>query len=393
MVLDSAPVAVLVAGALACVGVASRGDRRRPASLCFAAALAVAAGRELLGAEAADSALAAAGALVFAGIAALVVSRTGRPTLLSWLDAAMAVSSVGALAVSAGATHSAVIAVGGVAGGLALSRWRVSPALAGASLGLLLLGAGGPATALAAVPLVVAAFLREPFAGPGPEFNPVVLAAVLIFASISLTLLTAGQFMDLPPVAAVLAIVTVLAGMARAGLTVVQRLDESHRQAITDDLTGLGNRRHLLDQLQHSIEAAGGSGGELALLLIDLDGFKELNDALGHAAGDEVLRHVAEVLAQALRTEDLASRWGGEEFLVLLPDVSAEGAAVTAERLRAAIAAAPGAAGAPQVTASFGWATWNGAESVEALVARADDALYAAKGAGRNRVAAAAPVA
>ena len=88
-----------------------------------------------------------------------------------------------------------------------------------------------------------------------------------------------GQFVSLPPVAATLATVTVLTGMARAGLTIVDRLRASERYAVTDDLTGLGNRRHLLSRLGQAIAE---NEGEVALLLIDLDDFKELNDTLGH---------------------------------------------------------------------------------------------------------------
>jgi two-component system cell cycle response regulator len=171
-----------------------------------------------------------------------------------------------------------------------------------------------------------------------------------------------------------------------------RRNAELEELAKTDVLTGLANRRHAQAALQATIASARRHRREVSVVLLDIDRFKAVNDALGHAAGDEVLRHVAGLLADELRTEDLASRWGGEEFLVLLPDVPATGAATTAERLREAIASAPGAPGAPQVTASFGWATWDGAESVEALVARADDALYVAKGGGRNRVAAAIAV-
>ena len=127
------------------------------------------------------------------------------------------------------------------------------------------------------------------------------LTAILSFATISLALLTVGQFVSLPPVAAVLAIVTVLTGMARAGLTVVERLHASHRQAVTDDLTGLGNRRQLIDRLVRRLERAEASGTEVALLLVDLDGFKELNDTLGHHAGDQVLRQIGPRLDHLLR--------------------------------------------------------------------------------------------
>ena len=96
------------------------------------------------------------------------------------------------------------------------------------------------------------------------------------------------------------------------------RLRESHRQAITDDLTGLGNRRHLVDRLGAAIESAAARDGQLALLLVDLDGFKELNDTLGHSAGDEVLRQIGPRLSQILREQDTLARLGGDEFAVVL---------------------------------------------------------------------------
>ena len=125
------------------------------------------------------------------------------------------------------------------------------------------------------------------------------------------------------------------------------------------------------------------------MVVVDVDRFKAVNDTFGHAVGDAVLRAVAVRLLTDLRDEDLAARWGGEEFLLMLPDIG--DAAAVAERLRAAVAAEPVRAEEQTVpvTASFGWATWDGGESAEALVARADAALYEAKQAGRDRVVAA----
>jgi diguanylate cyclase (GGDEF)-like protein len=160
--------------------------------------------------------------------------------------------------------------------------------------------------------------------------------------------------------------------------------------ARTDVLTGLANRRHADDVLRQTIAAARRHSRELCAVLVDIDRFKSVNDVHGHAAGDAVLRTVAARLTDGLREEDLASRWGGEEFLLLLPD--AGDAAGVCERLRASIADAPVrlADGVPvAVTASFGWAGWGGSETAETLVARADTALYAAKDGGRDRVVAA----
>src|SRR5690606_23545366 len=105
---------------------------------------------------------------------------------------------------------------------------------------------------LAIVGFAAAVWLIEPLAGPGRAFSPVVLAAILAYMATALTLLVVGQFVSLPPVAATLATVTTLTGMARAGVTIVDRLRASERDAITDDLTGLGNRRHLVARLEEA---------------------------------------------------------------------------------------------------------------------------------------------
>src|SRR4051794_20429546 len=381
MVLDTAAGAALACGALSCAALAALDRRRRAAALAFAAALACAAGRELAASRGGTWLSVAAVGFAFAGVAALVLVRFGRPDRLSWLDAAMGASSVGALASSVGAPASAAVAAAGVAAGLAVSRWRFSPALACAVAGLALLGVRGPLTALAAVPLFAAAFLYERRAAPGPAFNPVVLAAVLAFATTALILLTVGQFVSLSPVAAVLAIVTVLAGMARAGLTIVERLRESDRQATTDELTGLGNRRHLLDRLDASIEAAGAGGTELALLLIDLDGFKDLNDTLGHHAGDEVLRELGPRLRVLLREDDTLARLGGDEFAVVLHPGDEASASVAGLRLRAALERPFHVGGMEvQIDASVGIALFpEHAADAPGLLQRADVAMYEAK--------------
>jgi two-component system cell cycle response regulator len=125
----------------------------------------------------------------------------------------------------------------------------------------------------------------------------------------------------------------------------------------------------------------------MSAVLVDIDRFKSVNDGHGHAAGDAVLREVAVRLTAGLREEDVAARWGGEEFLLLLPD--SPDATVVCERLRASIADRPiNVHGLLElhVSASFGWAPWTGEETGEALVGRADVALYAAKAEGRNRV-------
>jgi len=165
---------------------------------------------------------------------------------------------------------------------------------------------------------------------------------------------------------------------------------ELEKLARTDMLTGLANRRHADDVLRATVASARRHDRRLSVALLDIDHFKSVNDRFGHAAGDAVLREVGLRLAGELREEDVAARWGGEEFLLLLPDTP-EGA-TTCERLRTAIADTPVLVGddvVVPVTASFGWATWIPGEDPEALVARADRALYAAKASGRDRVVAA----
>jgi len=185
-----------------------------------------------------------------------------------------------------------------------------------------------------------------------------------------------------------------LVARIRTALRLRSLLDELARRnaeleqlARTDVLTGLANRRHADDVLRATIASARRHGRTLSAVLVDIDRFKSVNDIHGHAAGDAVLREIALRLADGLREEDLAARWGGEEFLLLLPD--SPDAAVVCERLRAAIADRPvNVHGLLElhVSASFGWAPWSGEETGEALVGRADVALYAAKAGGRDRV-------
>jgi two-component system cell cycle response regulator len=167
------------------------------------------------------------------------------------------------------------------------------------------------------------------------------------------------------------------------------RLRNAELDAISrvDPLTGLYNRRHLAEHLASSASASRRHRHPLSIVLFDLDHFKSVNDHHGHAAGDAVLREFAARLRSNLRVEDVAARWGGEEFLVLLPMTDRKGAAAFADRIRAALSAEPFDLGNGQtgtVTVSAGSAT-SGAEDVEVLVQQADEALYAAKAAGRDR--------
>jgi diguanylate cyclase (GGDEF)-like protein len=166
------------------------------------------------------------------------------------------------------------------------------------------------------------------------------------------------------------------------------------RQALVDGLTGLANRRAAAAALHAEAAQSERLETPLSIVLADLDGFKDVNDEHGHAVGDEVLRAFADVLRETVRESDVAGRWGGEEFLLLLPGADLDGAAQFAERVRAGLAmrripSAPDL----RVTASFGVAEYAGESNSEQLVAAADSALYRAKRGGKDRVERAVPAA
>lgn len=165
---------------------------------------------------------------------------------------------------------------------------------------------------------------------------------------------------------------------------------EMEQLAARDQLTGLASRRAGFDRLGMEFRRAERYGRPLAVLMADLDHFKAVNDAHGHLFGDHVLATVAHILAANVRQSDLVIRYGGEEFLVLLPETSEADAATVAEKLRASVAADPIEQGglAVQMTVSIGVGAVPAlhAADPEALVASADTALYEAKRAGRDRV-------
>ncbi|MGW6128408.1 diguanylate cyclase [Cellulomonas sp. NPDC055163] len=169
------------------------------------------------------------------------------------------------------------------------------------------------------------------------------------------------------------------AGLALSRAAVVHEL---RRAARTDGLTGVLNRRAFDDTLRRELSRSERSGAPLAVVLVDLDHFKRVNDEHGHAEGDRTLRAAARALQSAARTSDLVARYGGEEFAVILPDTTAAQAMEAAERYRAAVARADTAV---RVTCSLGVAGIDGATSVEQVLARADGALYEAKAQGRDR--------
>jgi diguanylate cyclase (GGDEF)-like protein len=175
-----------------------------------------------------------------------------------------------------------------------------------------------------------------------------------------------------------------------------ERYVETHRLAVvlrsfaeTDFLTGVANRRALTQALEREIARCERRDASLGVLLLDVDHFKDVNDRLGHEEGDRALRRVAFLMDVSRRRADLFGRWGGEEFLLVAPDLDLAGARAAAERLRGIIEDSSRDSRAP-LTASFGVAEYVPGDTVASLVKRADHALRQAKQAGRNRVEACA---
>jgi diguanylate cyclase (GGDEF)-like protein len=161
-------------------------------------------------------------------------------------------------------------------------------------------------------------------------------------------------------------------------------LEEVQRMAETDPLTGLANRRTFDKVLERELSRARRGGGELSLVMIDLDHFKAFNDAHGHQAGDDLLRQVARALVRSARDYDTVARYGGEEFAVILPATSWEDSTSAATRLRVAVSRVSSPS---PVTASAGVATFpTSAGGAASLIKAADEALYRSKRSGRNRV-------
>jgi len=186
----------------------------------------------------------------------------------------------------------------------------------------------------------------------------------------------------------VLIIARLVSGLRRRLQAAEARIRE---MALTDELTGLANRRQISDRFRMEWVRAARYQRPISVVLIDVDHFKAVNDSYGHDAGDAVLRGVSRKAASALRASDLLGRWGGEEFLALLPETEAAGARGVAERVLAEVAALREhhSNRVLSVTVSAGVATWTppgDGSDAEALLKRADEALYRAKAAGRNRV-------
>lgn len=190
-------------------------------------------------------------------------------------------------------------------------------------------------------------------------------------------------------------LLTSLANAAALALANAQMVERLRELSTHDELTGLANRRLFTQRIETEFERAQRYGGVLSVLMVDIDHFKDWNDTHGHPAGDDVLRKVATLLRGSVRAVDLVARWGGEEFVVMLPGTSKKDALAVGEKMRAACEAAPfsypaqnGAeAGEGRVTLSVGVAVYpDDGKSVAAVLDGSDRALFQAKRAGRNQV-------
>ncbi|MBV4540282.1 GGDEF domain-containing protein [Pseudomonas vlassakiae] len=179
-----------------------------------------------------------------------------------------------------------------------------------------------------------------------------------------------------------------VASMEQEALGYREHLEEQRQKALIDPLTGLPNRAAWSEQVEREMLDWQESGGHLAMAILDLDHFKRINDSYGHLAGDKVLKIVADQLRKRLRPRDFIARFGGEEFVLLLPQTSPAAAAQVAETLRAAIAACPFHFKGERVviTTSIGLSAFRSGERGDQVLKRADAALYRAKDQGRNRV-------
>jgi diguanylate cyclase (GGDEF)-like protein len=178
---------------------------------------------------------------------------------------------------------------------------------------------------------------------------------------------------------------------AAFGAVLGRKADSLVRMAAEDPLTGLLNRRAMEERLEQELQRTARYGEPLSVLLMDVDGLKQINDAHGHAGGDRALRVVARAMREQSRAIDLTGRWGGDEFLVAAPNTDTAPATHLADRIRRAVVDSPDG---PAPTVSIGVATCREqgrAVPASRLIALADDALYRAKQLGRNRVAVGPP--
>lgn len=178
------------------------------------------------------------------------------------------------------------------------------------------------------------------------------------------------------------------------GERVLKLEDKLVEQAQRDALTGLFNRRALYDHVRRELHRSARSGLSLGLIMADIDHFKNINDTWGHISGDRVLVHLAGILREATRAYDHIGRWGGEEFLILLPESDHEKTRIVAERIRSSVEVSPAVAINGQevhLTVSLGFGAFvpgREVQEIEPMISAVDDALYQAKASGRNQACA-----
>ncbi len=218
-----------------------------------------------------------------------------------------------------------------------------------------------------------------------------IVYSVLVGVALDLLLKPAIVWMDLLYCIVIPALVAPI--VSYAAIRLLHELEVAERKlrqlASKDSLTGLGTRRHFLELAEWAMEKSRRSGQPTSMLMMDADHFKQINDTFGHAVGDRVLVAIGQVIQNVCRTADLAGRYGGEEFSILLPTTPAAMAVAVAERLRSTVEAEVAQlAGLEQaVTVSIGIATSDaGKTHLPQLIEQADAAMYAAKHAGRNCV-------
>ena len=163
-------------------------------------------------------------------------------------------------------------------------------------------------------------------------------------------------------------------------------LKQAERNAVTDALTGLGNRHWMQDMFERELTRSRTDHGQLCVMMIDVDRFKEINDEYGHIIGDQILAATADALRHHLRPTDLIARFGGDEFSVLLPGTTLQRATITANRLRTSLANYHRPGHPSSVTVSIGLTSASDTDNLDSLLHRADEALYTAKENGRNCV-------
>lgn len=224
-------------------------------------------------------------------------------------------------------------------------------------------------------------FRSREFPPPGlyPPDQPFHLALLPLIASNTVEGFVAFDATNLSPC------VTIMRQL-EAGLTGARLHAAVHELSLTDDLTGLHNRRYLELVLQNEIERCLRYNRDLAVVMLDIDSFKDYNDSFGHLAGDEALRQVGRAILQVRRGSDVLVRFGGEEFVLILPETQAQGAAVVAEHVRAAVSGLSDLPRPLRISAGVAATRFRTEKEVVSLMQRADHALYQAKRAGRDRV-------